>query len=340
MSKIIFTLTADWEGEHFKDLNDFKGIRKFIGTDIPVTHFISPSYFTEKLSRPENRILSAIEEGDEIALHIHCLRSLVRKAGVDFLDSPDFFEPFTPEIRKLINFLPKGLRPKVSGRGVPLSAYAENDIDLLLEISRQLLSALVSQNELVSFRAGGWMASDTVLRSLMKYNFKYDSSAAPPSILSQGYSENTPGNFNDDYGGNNGKFTEYILKLWGKDIQNEHFVSNKLNLKFCPDAYVKKTTQPYRIGSLIEMPNNAGVSDYASVEKTLMYIVKWAITEIQNGREKPVFINTGFHQEGDIAYKMPIVNFFKALSSQDRTYIEFHNLKDAGKIAQKFLLQE
>ena len=340
MSKIIFTLSADWEGEHFKDLNDFKGIRKFIGTDIPVTHFISPSYFTEKLTKQKERILSAVYEGDEIGLHIHCLRSLVKKAGVDFIDSPDFFEPFTPEIRSVINVLPKFMKPKVSGRGVPLSAYAEKDINRLLETSRELLSGLLRQKELVSFRAGGWMASDAVLRSLLKHNFKYDSSAAPPAILSQAYSENSQGNMEDDYGGKNGKFTKYILKLWGKDIQNEYFVSNRLNLKFCPDPYVKKTTQPYKIDSLIEMPNNAGVSDYASIEKTIMYITKWAIAEIRNGREKPVFINLGFHQEGDLLYKMPIVNFFKALRPEDRTFIEFLNLKEAGKIAEKYLLND
>jgi hypothetical protein len=339
MSKIIITLTADWEGEHFKNLNDFIGIRKFIGKHIPITHFITASYFTNTLKNAPKKIQSALYEGDEIGMHIHCLRSLVREAGVDFISEPDFFEPFTPEVRSFINLMPKVLRPKVSGRGVPVSAYPEEDIYKLLKVSVELISKHLNTENPISFRAGGWMASDAVLRSLMKLNFKYDSSAAPPEILSRGYSENSQGNWQDEYGGKNGKFTSYILKIWGNELQTEHFVKNSLFKKHCPDPFIQKTTQPFIILNLTEMPNNAGVSDYASATGTMLFLVKKAISEIKNGRQTPFFINLGFHQEGEIKYKMPIVEFFNMLSQEDRQFIEFKTLSEAWTIADKLASQ-
>lgn len=337
MSKIIFCLTADWEGEHFKNLNDFIGIRKHIGIHIPITHFITASYFTKPLKHAAEKIQSATYEGDEIGMHIHCLRSLIKTAGVDFVSKPDFFEPFTPELRALVNMLPKVLQPKVSGRGVPISAYSKDAQEMILKVSADLITRHLQVDHPVSFRAGGWMASDAVLQTLMKLSFKYDSSAAPPEILSYGYSEKSPGNMRDEYGGNKGKFTEYILKLWGHEPQTEYFIANSLTQASCADAYINKTTQPYRIGSLIEMPNNAGVSDYASSMRTGLFLIKKAIDEIKAGREKPFFLNYGFHQEGEIEYKLPVIELFDALTDEDKSFIEFKSLKEAGAIAGKIL---
>ncbi len=336
MSRIIFCLTADWEGEHFNDLNDFKGIRKHIGLDIPMTHFITASYFTKKLNNPAEKILSAITKDDEIALHVHCLRSLIKKANVPFIDKPDFFEPLTPTLRAVVNLLPKFMQPATTGRGVPISIYPPDDILKIIKTSVELLKKNLNASKISSFRAGGWMASDAVLQALEKLDFECDSSSAPPEILSQGYDLHNTGNMHDEHNFDNGIFTKFIIKLWGHEKQSEYFISNELSLKNCPDSHIKKTTQPYSINSLMEMPNNASMSDYAS-SSTTMTLVNKGIEEIENGRQKPYFINLGLHQEGNINHKLPIIDFFDSLSEKQRKYIDFMTVIDASKIARKFL---
>ncbi len=38
--KMILNLTVDWEGEDFSELSDLLEIRKRIGAEIPITHFL------------------------------------------------------------------------------------------------------------------------------------------------------------------------------------------------------------------------------------------------------------------------------------------------------------
>lgn len=331
--KIIFSLTVDWEGEHFKDINDLKGMRNHIGNNIPITHFISASYFTKEISDAKNIIQKQIYPQDEVAVHIHPHRHLTKAAGVSFIDTPDFFEPYTPEIRFLINLLPKSLQPKNSGRGVPISAYKSEDIQKLLLLSKQKLQKIVARRPITGFRAGGWMCSDTVIEALEKTDFKYDSSAVPPEILSQGYSIYKEGNKRDEHNGRNGVFTEYMLALWGHKRQIDSILANKNIQTACPDTHIKKTTQPFKVNSLFEMPNNAGMSDYASAEQSMMYAVEEAVKKLQSGYDKPLFINTGFHQEGDIRYKLPIIEFFDKLSPEYREFIEFKTVEEARQTA-------
>lgn len=337
MSKIIITFTVDWEGDDFECIRDLIELREYIGKNVPATYFICPEYFTSYVPDARENIKKCTFSGDEIALHIHSYRSLIDYCGLNFRSKPDFYEPFPEKIQRFLDKLPKFLRSENTGRGVPISAYNPEEILQILKNSKKILSVNLNVPEPVSFRAGGWMASDNVFLALEKAGFKYDSSAAPPEILSQNYSQESKGNLLDDHNKNNKSWTKFIIKLWGYENQNDYFLQNSLSLKNCPEKAITRFTQPYKINSLLEMPNNCGVSDYASARKTMIPVLEHAVNEIKNGRNKPFFINVGCHQEGDYIYKRPVADFFKSITNEQRKYIEFKNLTEAGELAKKYL---
>lgn len=336
MKKIIISITVDWECENFKNLSDLLELRRRIGKNIPLTHFICPAYFTKGVKKSDEKIRKAVFSNDEIALHVHSFESLIRASEVEFRTSPDFFHRFTPEIEALMKILPKKLQVKNTGRGVPVSAYNYSEIVKILNTSRKILTENFDLDNIYGFRAGGWMCSDTVFDALCNTGFNYDCSAAPPEVLSHGFAENNLGNMHDDYGENFGEFTEYMIKLWGYDIQNEHILKNTYFKNSCPDKYLSIYTQPFKIKSLIEMPNNASMSDYASA-KTMRRVLDRGITEFKMGRETPFFLNTGFHQEGNIEFKIPIFEFLNSISDEDAEFIEFKTVSEARNLAEKFL---
>ncbi len=332
MQKIIFSLTVDWEGENFHNLSDLLTLRKQIGNHIPITHFICPAYFSKGIKNAKHKINKAIFNNDEIALHVHCFESLIKQSNVEFRTKPNYYNKHSKVAKKIFSRLPKQLQPKNTGRGVPLSAYSYDEIIKILETSKKILLNNFDIKQISSFRAGGWLASDNVLLSLEKCNFKFDSSATPPEVLSQNYCINNQGNLKDDYGDSYDGFTEMIIKMWGNKTQKEHFLINTLSQKFCKDNYITPQTQPYRINNLLEMPNNISMSDFASVEKTMLPVLKKALENINNRDNKNFYYNVGFHQEGDIIYKMPIAKLFRAISKEEMKLIEFKTIKDAGKI--------
>jgi len=332
VGKIIFSLTIDWEGEHFRNLSDLFAVRKRIGEHIPVTHFICPAYFTQNIKNAKEKISKAIFDIDEIALHIHCYESLVNKAGVKFRTEPDFFKGYSPIVKKLFSHLPKKLQLKNSGRGVPLSAYTYDEIVKILKTSRKLLFQNFDIKELTGFRAGGWIASDEVLRALAETGFKYDSSATPPSVLSQGFSEKNDGNFRDDYGDSYDGFSQYIIRMWGHQLEEERFLANSLSRKYCSDNFITPFTQPYSLQNIIEMPNNASMSDYASIEKTMLPVLEEGFTIIKKHDKNNFYINVGFHQEGDFSYKIPIVTFFKLSLLNNTSSIIFTIVREARQL--------
>lgn len=317
-SKLIFNLTVDWEGEHFRNLHDLVSVRKKIGAEVPVTHFICPAYFTNELKNASQKIKSAIFENDEIALHVHCYESLVKKAGVKFRTEPDFY----PQNRSL----PKFLRKKNTGRGVPLSAYNYDEILKILTISIQLLQENLKVEKIYGFRAGGWIANDDIFRALQELGFEYDSSATPPEIMSQGFSLKNDGNFADEYGDVNQTFSEFVVKMWGHKIAEEPFLKNSLYRKFCPDTYIKKTTQPFKIQNITELPNNASMTDYATFEQSLCPTLTQLI-ELAKHSGKNLFYNVGIHHEGDLAFKLPILKLLNSITEKDREFIKFQSCR-------------
>lgn len=339
MSKIIITFTVDWEGDDFEGIKDLAELRNYIGSEVPATHFICPVYFTKGVSNSKKNIKKNVYDNDEIALHNHNYKSLIDTCNVDFRTEPDFFEPYSKQFQRIINKLPKFLKAKNSGRGIPLSAYNSDEILKILSKSKEILSENLDIEEIISFRAGGWIASDEVFCALEKIGFQNDSSAAPPEILSQGYGKQSIGSMLDDHNSNNKSWTNFIIKMWGYEKQEEYFLKNHLTYNNCPTTAITKLTQPYKINSITEMPNNCGMSDYASARKTMRPVLEHAIKEIKSGRETPFFMNLGCHQEGNYIFKRPVADFFNSITEDEKSYIKFKTLNEAALIASQSIIR-
>lgn len=330
--KVILCLTVDWEGEHVRNIHDLNQLLVKFAPDIPVTHFICPAYFSNGVARVARRISTVVKEQDEVALHVHCYRSLIEYCGVKFRIDPNYYKK---HLTSLISGLPKNLKHYigtkiVSGRGVPLGVYNDGEINRIIEGSLYLLEKNLKISKISGFRAGGWLLRDEVFQVLLKNQLSYDSSAVPPEILSNGHSKNEDGTYLDDYGHNSGYFSSLVLKLWGGNLTTERFLHNEGICKATNNKPINRSTQPFRVQQITEMPNNGGLSDFASAQKTLIPLFH-QLLEMSEKEQKLVFLNFGCHQEGHIAHKMALFEFLNYLHPF-QGHIKFMTVKDALKL--------
>lgn len=335
MGKVYICITVDWEGEHLNNVEELISIRKKIGSDIPFSHFICPNYFTSYANPVDNAkaILSAIEPIDEVGLHIHCYKDLIKSIpGLLFKTDNNYHNTLSWFEKKIVKKVLPAYNRSISGRGVPLSTYTKNEIEKIISKSKELLCDSLILNNISGFRAGGWIANDTVLEIVAKLGFLYDSSAVAPSILSQGYTHQNRGDLTDDYGDKNGIFTDHILDLWGYQQNEGGFLKNKNILQAQNCKAIQITSQPYQVNSLYEIPNNCGLSDFCTVEKTVFPLIKCYIKNIELNPELSFLIVYGCHQEGDYQYKKELLNLFSSLSKIDSSFIKFIRMNEVSAL--------
>ncbi|MCK9394643.1 MAG: hypothetical protein M0Q44_03545 [Methylobacter sp.] len=328
---LYISVTVDWEGRTFdkdgppyyaENLEGLVLLRekiKALGFDIPWTHYITPNYWLNGTADPTTVLANtkAIDWGkDEIGLHVHCWYDLVQNAQVDpLVENPTFgnMDIFGND---------------TSGHGVPLGAYSTANIIKIVTKAKTLLEQKLPHPLTVKgFRCGGWMSNDGVLTALMQSDFFYDCSAVPPVVFSQGFSTVSLGNKKDTVGDNN-SITDFILSLWGYIPQDNGIYQNTLSLKWNNRQAILPTTQPYKIfansRSVIEMPNNGGLSDYTS--EAYMTAALGDALKLADTSDEPVFLNIGCHQEGPFRYKNSLFEFF------DNNKAQLLDLKDQEKI--------
>ncbi len=296
MATLFVSVTVDWEGEHFRTLNDLQAtraaIRSSLGAHAPVTHYICPTYWLHDRAGtdPARVIRGAVRKGDEIGLHVHCWRELVEFAGLPFRASPDWNRDGT-------------------GHGVPLGAYGAG-AKTILACARRLLQRRLGAT-VHGFRCGGAMTSDYVFEALMALGFKYDCSAFPPAVISRGFRAGRRGNLRDTTGARN-EIAGYLVDLWGDKQIDEGERANTLTLRATGGQAITPMSQPYFVrsggASILEMPGNGGISDYASAS----YMAKTfdALLALAASRDEPVFFNIGCHQESAGRWKKPLIDFF------------------------------
>lgn len=295
MAKVHVSIAVDWEGEHFRDLDDLRATRAAIqaslGSQVPFTHFICPTYWLQgdRLGDPAKAIRSVLMKGDEVGLHVHCWKELVSFAGVQFMSSPDWNNDGT-------------------GHGVPLGAYGERAQEILAGARKLLTKRLgVTVN---GFRCGGAMTSDCVFEALMELGFKYDCSAFPPEVVSKGFRKGSRGNLRDTSGART-EIAGFLVDLWGHESRTSLECANGLSLRANAGQGITPRTQPYRVRSngrsILEMPGNGGISDYASAGYMTKAFDK--LLAMAGDSEEPLFFNIGCHQEGAGRWKKPLMDF-------------------------------
>ena len=340
---IYISLTVDWEGRIFEketspypseNLEGLESLRQAIeklGFDVPWTHFITPNYWLNGTDDPTAVLgsTSAINWAkDEIGLHVHCWYDLVTSAVVD------------PLLRQPTFGSVNGFGDDTTGHGVPLGAYSVPDIVKIVTSSKNLLEAKLPHPFVVKgFRCGGWMSDDDVLQALMQTGFAYDCSAVPPEIFSHDFSKSSLGDKRDTVGDEN-SITDFVVDLWGYIPQDAGVVKNSLSLKWNRTEAILPVTQPYKIfqdsSSIIEMPNNGGLSDYTS--EAYMSAAFEAAVAIAKTSTEPIFLNIGCHQEGPMVYKQSLLDFFtknkeQLLLLQEQGKLDFDTVYGASKSA-------
>ncbi len=146
------------------------------------------------------------------------------------------------------------------GHDIPISEYTTDELVKVIKHSKDLFKKLgwgVPKN----FRCGGWISKPQVLAALEKEGFIGDYSAVPCKFLDG----KRKSNFLHDW----------LYPLW-KDITPE--------------------TQPYKIGNILEWPNNGCLADYVTGKEMLqIFIQNWAA--FQKSEKENWYLSIGFHQE-------------------------------------------
>ena len=91
-AKVYINVSVDWEGRDVSERN-IKAMESFRDKfpHVPLLHFLNAAYFTKEGADNDtikSLIRRVIKKDDELGLHIHAWKSLVKAAGVEYRFSP------------------------------------------------------------------------------------------------------------------------------------------------------------------------------------------------------------------------------------------------------------
>ena len=294
--KVYLTVSVDWEGRDitWKNLEAMKKFR-MENSDVPLLHFLNAAYFTKKhINRDHTvkKIRSVMKSFDEHGLHIHSWKSLVKTSGVTYRHYPKWIPRIYHQdaVRKC--------KTQDCGHEVPISAYSKEDIRKIIKKSKSILG-LYGFNHPISFRAGGWMANESVYTALKEEGFRFDSSPLPTIHLK-------------------GKLVGYHIHEWLDHLWADITPSSQ------PFAYYESEKQ------LISMPDNGCLADYMMAED----MVKVFKTNIDVWKKKPensVYVHIGFHQETAFKYSKRVTRALQKIrkySAQENIPLEIVTFSD------------
>lgn len=290
---ITVCVSVDWEGRNLDGIDAMKELNELV-PGIPITHFISAAYLSrtsepEEIDRIVDAMLPAIKIGDEVALHLHCWKTLY-----DYGDQGHLYTTnsrYKDEPQKYA-----GQTYEDTGYVVELSSLEEAVIKRLYDASLSSIQPLLEKLkkhrggvwEIRGFRSGGWMTDDTVFEVLAsKDHLIYDASAVDWLFRKRAQKW---------YLDILEPMVKKIESLWGPDIGE----TNRLNHRNTAGCGVNRMMEPYKIGRLVELPNN-GMLVSAVTVKNAQDFLQWALTRIAQLPQQHVYVSIGFHQESPSA---------------------------------------
>ena len=168
--RVVLAITVDWEGAFLSDdgLDMMTSLRGRLPA-VPFTHFVSAAYFTKEAPDPDTAAVLAgqVRPGDELAIHVHAWRSLVRMAGVEVRLAPSFLTGNDQLVE---------LEGGDTGFDSDLDNYSVDELRAIIATSRRLLAA-AGPTPSTSFRAGGYLGTSKVLEAARAEGLRIDSSA-------------------------------------------------------------------------------------------------------------------------------------------------------------------
>jgi hypothetical protein len=251
---IKLVVTVDWEGDDLTDAN-LRAMEDFRAgyPDVKIVHFLNAAYFTKPgadAAEVNRSIRRALRTGDELGLHIHGWKRLFEASGVTFRSGPTFWgDTLTAADCK-----------SDCGHEVPISLYTATELEKVMAFSVETLSSH-GLGHATSFRAGGWLAGDTVRAALSEEGFAYDHSSVPPGFLA------------NELRGE--PLLDWVRGLW---------------------TGTTASMQPYRLGALTEIPDNGALADYVT-SREMLTVVDGAIATLKKTPGADRVVSIGFHQE-------------------------------------------
>jgi len=210
--KLLVSLTWNGPNADRTKLNSFKNFRTRF-SNVPITHFISPSYFTsEKSNLNQTMIRSIYLPGDQIGLAIAPWKSIVKNSGVLFRSSPTFWGESIAQTNCDLD----------CGGEVPFSVYTDSEVKSIFKTALNIMEKQ-GFSSLKGMQVAGWMATPEILSAAEDFGIKYDFSMTTPSLLAE----------------NLRSFPIYswVDNLWGKaDILNQPSTLWGRNLTLVPQS--------------------------------------------------------------------------------------------------------
>ncbi len=251
-------MSVDWEGFSLEPQN-LEAFQQFRNDypEIKIVHFLNAAYFTKEgvdADAVAKSIRSVFRPGDEFGLHIHAFESLLKRSGVEFRDSLTYWGHSQS---KEIN----GDR----GHDVPLSLFNKDELRKIIRTSLQILKKN-GFTEINSFRAGGWIATPTVLEALHEEGIHTDSSAVSPEVVGRVARTEQP-------------LFQINQELWPEQTP------------FKDEPYFIRT----KSGVITEFPDNVALADYITGEVAYKIFEDLVMAHAESDR--PIFFHFGFHQE-------------------------------------------
>ncbi len=256
--QIDLVLTVDWEGREMTETNLAAMVAfRTKYPSIPIVHFLNAAYFTKPgadavaVTALIRRVLRPM---DELGLHIHGWKSLFEASGVTFRSGPTFWG----------TTLTAADCASDCGHEVPISLYTAEELQKVMAFSVKTLEAN-GFGHASSFRAGGWLAGETVRTALVLEHFAYDHSSVPSPFLAdelKGY-----------------PLLDAVKALWGDTTPS---------------------SQPYSLkaggGSFTEVPDNGALADYITAPE-ILGVFDDAVKALRAAPETDRVVSIGFHQE-------------------------------------------
>lgn len=159
---LYFSWTLDWEGYDAptKYLDNITRVSN--NYSLPITHYFNPRiYIAEDINADRRTFLTdwlkrRLEKNDTLGMHLHMFYDLVTASGIVPKNEPNFGD-------------------KGDGYGALTTNYSEEEMGKILTFAKSLFT----QNNLptpIFYRAGGWYANSSTLKSLSNNGFVADSS--------------------------------------------------------------------------------------------------------------------------------------------------------------------
>lgn len=272
MNQVRVILSVDWEGRELSDQN-LEAIKTFRDhfPEAKTLHFLNAAYFTKaniNKDLAQKKITSVLRKGDEHGLHIHGWRTLFEKSGVSYKPGPSWVQDKVMSLSKMNQQYEDGID---FGHDVPISAYSVKELRSVIRCSLEIFKRYDFCRP-QSFRAGGWMATEDVLKAVQLEGFLFDSSAVPPFLLKD-------------------KRKSPILHDWLDQIWPE----------------ITETTQPYVIleeghdkstQKLWEIPDNGCLADYMTGDEIFWAFKRnWETFKDKKCKDDTINLSIGYHQE-------------------------------------------